>query len=247
VNAPAIPFSPPAILTADLPVEAVRLGLVIDDRAILRDIDLAIGRGEFVAVLGANGAGKSTLLKVIATLTKASRGELHLFGRTVTRESADLRARIGLVAHQSMLYRELTARENLRFFARLYGIARANDRVELLLDVIGLGNRGNDPIKSFSRGMVQRVAIARALLRDPELILADEPFDGLDAPSVATTQKLLEHLHQSGKTIVLVNHDISQSLELARRIIVLRSGSVLVDAAADKLNRASVLAEMGGM
>jgi len=247
VNAPAIPFSPQPILTADLPVKAVGLGLVIDDRAILRDIDLEIGRGEFIAILGANGAGKSTLLKVIATLTKVTQGELRLFGRTIARESADLRARIGLIAHQSMLYRELSARENLRFFARLYGIAKVNERVELLLDVIGLENRGNDPIKSFSRGMVQRVAIARALLHDPELILADEPFDGLDAPSVAATQELLAHLHQSGKTIVLVNHDISQSLELAKRIIVLRSGSIFVDGPADKLNRAIVLAEMGGM
>ncbi len=246
MNAPAIPFSQEAIATDDWPVKTTGLGLSIDDRPILRDIDLEIRRGEFVAVLGANGAGKSTLLKVIATLTRASTGELRLFGRTVTRESADLRARIGLIAHQSMLYRELTARENLRFFAKLYGIGKPTERVELLLDVIGLSNRGNDPIKSFSRGMVQRVAIARALLHDPELMLADEPFDGLDAPSVAATQGLLTHLHQSGKTIVLVNHDISQSLALAQRIVVLRDGSVAIDAPANELEKAHVLAEMGG-
>jgi heme exporter protein A len=146
-----------------------------------------------------------------------------------------------------MLYRELTARENLRFFARLYGIANPSERVELLLEVIGLAHRGNDPVKAFSRGMVQRVAIARALLHDPELILADEPFDGLDAPSVAATQELLAHLHRSGKTIVLVNHDIPQSLQLARRIVVLSGGRLLLDAAAQSIDTAQVLAEMGGV
>lgn len=229
------------------PIKTVGLGLVIDDRPILRDINLEIGPGEFVAILGANGAGKSTLLKIIATLTHASSGQLQLFGKSVTRESAELRSRIGLIAHQSMLYRELSARENLRFFARLYGIAKPAERVELLLEVIGLAHRGNDPLKAFSRGMVQRVAIARALLHDPELILADEPFDGLDAPSVAATQELLAHLQHSGKTIVLVNHDIPQSLQLAGRIVVLRGGCLILDAAAQSLETAQVLIEMGGI
>ncbi len=235
-----------AVIVAAAPIKTVGLGMAIDGRPILQDITLEIGRGEFAAVLGANGAGKSTLLKVIATLARSTEGTLELFGKTVGRDSAELRRRIGLIAHQSMLYRELTARENLLFFAKLYGIAEPVKRAELLLEVIGLSNRANDPVKSFSRGMVQRVAIARSLLHDPELILADEPFDGLDAPSVAATEQLLRHLHNSGKTILLVNHDISQSLQLASRAVVMRKGRIVIDAAAQSLNASQVLIEVSG-
>jgi heme exporter protein A len=228
------------------PVKLVGVSKAIDGRPILEDIDLEVRPGEFLAVLGANGAGKSTLLKVIATLTAASSGHLYLFGRRVTRDSAALRTKLGLIAHQSMLYRDLTARENLEFFARLYGIAKPTERADRLLNVIGLADRADEPIKAFSRGMVQRVAIARALVHDPELILADEPFDGLDAPSVAATEQLLAHLHQIGKTILLVNHDISQSLQIAGRVVVLRRGKIVIDDAAKNLNAAQVLAEVGG-
>lgn len=244
MNALAVPMSSHAASATAPCIHAIGLGLAIDERLILRDIDLSITPGEFVAVLGANGAGKSTLLKIVATLTHATHGELRLFGQSARRDSAALRARIGLIAHQSMLYRDLSARENLLFFAKLYGVNKPEQRVELLLDVIGLTHRGNDALKSFSRGMVQRVAIARALLHDPELILADEPFDGLDAPSLAGTEQLLQHLHRNGKTVLLVNHDIRQSLQLARRIIVLRRGCVTMDAAADSVEIKQVLAEM---
>jgi heme exporter protein A len=232
---------------AAAPVSAVGLNKIIDGRPILQDVNLEVGAGEFVAVLGANGAGKSTLLKVIATLTAASGGELRLFGRRVTRDSAALRARIGLIGHQSMLYRDLTARENLEFFGRLYGVSQPMERAARLLEVVGLADRADDAVKSFSRGMVQRVAIARALVHDPELMLADEPFDGLDAPSVAATEQLLTHLNGAGKTIVLVNHDIGQSLQLARRVVVLKQGRVSLDAAARTLDVAGVLAEVGAV
>ena len=232
--------------TTAAPIKLVGVSKAIDGRPILKDIDLEVRPGEYLAVLGANGAGKSTLLKIIATLTGVSSGHLHLFGRRVMRDSAALRAKIGLIAHQSMLYRDLTARENLEFFAKLYGIAKPAERADRLLNVVGLSDRADEPIKVFSRGMVQRVAIARALVHDPELILADEPFDGLDAPSVAATEQLLAHLHQIGKTIVLVNHDISQSLQIAGRVVVLRRGSVVIDAGAKSLNAAQILAEVGG-
>jgi heme exporter protein A len=227
-------------------IRAQGLSKSIDTRSILRDIDLDVRAGEYVAVLGANGAGKSTLLKILATLTPPTRGDLHLFGRPATADTRDLRARIGLVGHQSMLYRDLTARENLEFFGRLYGIADPTDRAARLLEVMGLLDRADDPVKSFSRGMTQRVAIARALVHDPELILADEPFDGLDAPSVAATEQLLGRLHQTGKTILLVNHDIAQSLRIAKRVVVLCRGRILTDAAPRLLNVVDLLSEVGG-
>src|SRR5688572_2018768 len=207
--------------TASLPVEAIGLGKVIDGRAVLADVNLRIGAGEYVVVIGANGAGKSTLLKILATLTPATSGRLVLFGAESGRELVAVRSRIGLVGHQSMLYRDLSARENLAFFGKLYGIENTTARAKRLLEVIGLLGRADEPVKNFSRGMTQRVAIARALMHDPELLLADEPFDGLDAPSVEATEQLLAHLHKAGKTIVLVNHDIGQSLRLAPRVVVL--------------------------
>jgi heme exporter protein A len=249
VNAVAIQLPKPSVRVAintPVTIRAQDLCKSIDTRSILQHVDLDVRAGEYVAVLGANGAGKSTLLKILATLSPATRGDLQLFGRPVNSDSRDLRARIGLIGHQSMLYRDLTARENIEFFGRIYGIPNPAQRAARLLEVMGLLDRADDPVKSFSRGMTQRVAIARALVHDPELILADEPFDGLDAPSVAATEDLLDRLHQTGKTIVLVNHDIAQTLRIARRVVVLSRGRILIDAPARSLDVAGVLAEVGG-
>jgi ABC-type multidrug transport system ATPase subunit len=225
-------------------VQTAALGKSIDERPILQDINLQIQPGRYVALLGANGAGKSTLLKILATLTPASEGQLLLFGQEVNHDAAELRSRIGLIGHQSMLYRDLTARENLEFFGQLYGIPDPPHRAESLLEAVGLLDRADDPIKAFSRGMTQRVAIARALIHSPELLLADEPFEGLDAPSARSLEELLTQLHQSGKTVILVNHDIHQSLRLVERVVVLRCGRVVIDDAAANLNGEAVLHEM---
>jgi heme exporter protein A len=155
-----------------------------------------------------------------------------------------LRQRIGLIGHQPMLYRDLSADENLSFFAKLYGIANPDAKVAQMLQVTGLGDRAGEPVRNFSRGMVQRVAIARALLHDPELLLADEPFDGLDAPSADSLERLLAELGETGKTIVLVNHDIEQSLRLADRAIVLRGGRVVVDQPTHRLYARELLSEV---
>ena len=225
-------------------VQAAGLGKRIDERPILRNLSFQVEAGQCVAVLGANGAGKSTLLRVLATLTSHDAGELLLFGRPVRREAASLRGRIGLIGHQAMLYRDLSARENLEFFGRLYGVAAVRDRAAELLATVGLSDRADDAVKSFSRGMTQRVAIARALMHDPQLILADEPFAGLDTPSSAALEKLLAMLHGQGRTILLVNHDIEQSLRIAQRVIVLRAGQMALDAPSQRLTAAAVVAEV---
>lgn len=227
-------------------VRTIALGKWIDERPILQDVNLEIHAGRYVALLGANGAGKSTLLRILATLMPASEGKLLLFGQEVGRDAADIRSRIGLIGHQSMLYRDLTARENLEFFGQLYGISDPFERAESLLEAVGLLDRADDPIKAFSRGMTQRVAIARALVHSPELLLADEPFEGLDAPSSRVLEELLAKLHQSGKTVILVNHDIPQSLRLVERAVVLRRGQVVIDDAAAKLDPEAVLRAMEG-
>jgi len=186
------------------------------------------------------------MLRIIATLTPPTSGELELFGEKLSRNAASLRSRIGFIGHQSMLYRDLSVRENLEFYARLYGICDVSRRVKQMLDMAGLTHRANDPIKAFSRGMAQRAAIARALLHDPDLLLADEPFSGLDAPSIDSLELLFSELNAAGKTIVLVNHDIEQTLRLAERAIILRGGRVVVDEATYRLYPREVLSEVSG-
>jgi heme exporter protein A len=235
------PIAPVALAPA---VELIGLSKSIDDRPILRELSLTIEAGQFVAVLGANGTGKTTLLKILSTLVPPSSGELLLFGERATGTSVSLRRRIGLIGHQSMLYRDLSARENLEFFGKLYAVNDPVDRARQMLDMIGLSPRANDPVKNFSRGMVQRVAIARALLPDPALLLADEPFDGLDAPSIESLQKLLTKLNDAGTTIVTVLHDIEQCLKLSGRAIVLRGGRVVLDQPSCRLFAREVLSEV---
>ena len=225
-------------------VTAWQLSKRIDDRLVLEDIQFALPAGKSVALLGANGAGKSTLLRILATLVPPTSGELWLFGRPVSRNGAAARARIGLIGHQSMLYRDLSARQNLEFFCRLYGIRKPRERAEVLLQSVGLIDRADDPIKTFSRGMTQRAAIARALVHDPDLLLADEPFDGLDAPSSGVLENLLQGLQSAGKTLILANHDIHQSLRLTDRTIILREGQIVIDEPSRDLSAAAVIAEM---
>jgi len=239
----AQPLSP-ATSIAPAAVECSGLGKTIDDRPILEQLDLSIPAGQFVALLGANGAGKSTLLKVISGLLAPSDGELRLFGQTLRQGGPALRRHIGLLGHQPMLYRDLSARENLVFFARLYDCADPARRAVDLLDAVGLSDRADDPIRDFSRGMTQRVSIARALVHNPQLILADEPFAGLDVPSTGAIETLLHELHASGKTILLVNHDVGQSLRLADRVIVLFAGRVALDRAASEVSESLVLAAL---
>lgn len=228
-------------------VRATALCKSIDGRPVLDDVHLSIPAGSFVALLGANGAGKSTLLKVLATLVPPTSGHLELFGRPAAatgRGAEQVRRSIGLIGHQSMLFRDLSARENLEFFGRLYGIPDPRGRAEGLLGAVGLLDRADDPVRNYSRDMAQRVAIARALVHDPQLLLADEPFDGLDAPSAATLEQLLADLHAAGKTLILANHDIAQSLRLAQRAVVLREGRVNIDKTSTSIDAADVLAAM---
>jgi heme exporter protein A len=228
----------------EIVVQALDLGKQIDGRAVLQEVSLEVLAGRFVVVIGANGAGKSTLLKILATLMRPNSGELRLFGQLVRGDASPLRARIGLISHQSMLYRELSARENLVFFGRLYGVREPRRRALDLLEMVGLADRADDAVKTFSRGMTQRAAIARALVHEPDLLLADEPFAGLDVPSVERLQEILARLQAGGKTIFLAHHDVDQSLRMAQQAIVLRQGRVVVDRCTRQLDTATVLREM---
>ena len=200
------------------------------DRTVLSGLSLRLGEGQTLTVFGANGAGKTTLLRVLATLLRPHAGDVRVLGAWLPGDAWKVRGRVGLLGHEPLLYPRLSARENLRLHARLHGLALA--RIEEVLDAVGVRERGDDPVDELSRGMVQRVAAARAVLHDPELILPDEPRAGLDPAAAARLEPLVGR--SSGRTRVLVTHDVERGLEEADLAIGLRGGRarVCMDAAA---------------
>ena len=188
-------------------IELKRLSREFGERVVLAGVSLRVDRGETLAVAGPNGAGKTTLLRILAGLLRPTAGLARVLGAELPREAWSLRGRVGWLGDEPLLYRDLSARENLRFAARLHGVPpeAAADRIEELLDAVGLAGRGNEPVRHFSSGMLQRTAICRALLHDPELLLLDEPMSHLDTEARETVSPLItasEH-----RTRVIVSHD----------------------------------------
>jgi heme exporter protein A len=188
--------------------------------AAVDGIDLSLPAGAFLTIFGPNGAGKTSLLRMLAGGLRPTRGEVLLAGERLEPGSPHGRERIGVLSHQTYLYGHLTARENLRFYGRLYGLSGLEDRVDARLDQVGLKARADDRIDGFSRGMRQRIGLARTLLHDPELVLLDEPYTGLDAHAAAVLRGVLEALHDGRRTVVLVTHNLSQGLEIADRAAI---------------------------
>jgi heme ABC exporter ATP-binding subunit CcmA len=196
----------------------------------LRKVSLVIAPGDCVVLAGRNGSGKTTLLRIAAGLVRPSRGTFEVFSSDRSGESRDGAAiRPGFVAHAAMVYDELSAEENLLLFARLQGTPNAKARVEALLHEVGLAERRSSLVRTFSRGMRQRVAIAAALLREPRLLLLDEPATGLDPQGVAWLAETLRRLRDSGCTIVMSLHGESEISSLGTRAIRLDAGAVVAD------------------
>lgn len=196
-------------------------------RKALSQINFTCEAGEIVGLLGPNGAGKSTLLNVLATLVSASRGEITYGDQPSGDPGAGIRATIGMLGHDLFLYPELTARENLAFFAHLYGIRDVAGTVASALAQANLSDRADDFVSSFSRGMRQRVALERALLHGPKLILLDEPFTGLDQASTAALVARLRDRQKAGCLIVLATHDLDVAEGLLSRAIFLKDGRMV--------------------
>ncbi len=193
-------------------------------RRALARVSLECRSGEVLGLLGPNGAGKSTLLAILATILAASSGEVRYGTSTAKEAGAGLRSRLGFLSHDLHLYPELTARENLQFFARLYGLPAVGACVADALARAGLAARGDDLVAGFSRGMRQRLALERALLHQPRLVLLDEPFTGLDDTSVAALVERLRELRNSGRIIVVVTHDLDVAEQLLDKVAVLEDG-----------------------
>ena len=213
-------------------------------RRALANISLTAGAGDIVGLLGPNGAGKSTLITMLATLATPSKGEIRYGDATASRLGPALRTRIGLLAHELHLYPELSARQNLRFFAELYGLdARAP--VDEALESAGLADRGDEPVSTFSRGMRQRLALERSLLHAPRLVLLDEPFTGLDDRAVGLISDRLRRLAAAGAIVLLATHDLDLADGLVTRVALIRDGRLLLDEAAAPGLRARYRARIG--
>ena len=212
-------------------VDVVDLGRHYGRRKALSQVSFSVQAGDLVGLLGPNGAGKSTLLGVLATLISPSAGRVEYGGRPVSAGGAALRSRIGMLGHDLFLYPELTARENLRFFADLYAVSDAAARVAAALQHAGLEARADDGVAGFSRGMRQRLALERALLHDPRLLLLDEPFTGLDQASAAALVARLRDRQQHGCLILVATHDLDVADGLFSRELFLRNGRLVTPAA----------------
>ena len=194
------------------------------DFPALRDVRLNIEPGSTVALLGRNGAGKTTLLRIIAGLSKASEGSVHIQGSSV-REQAT-RRRIGVLGHGISLYDELSATENLVLFANLYGLDDPEKTALAWLERTGLDRVRDGRVREFSRGMRQRLAVARAFMHEPEVLLLDEPFTALDDRAITVLQSLLAAAHASGRTIILSTHQLREALEVATHVALIQRGQL---------------------
>ena len=221
-------------------IEVRELVKVYDILPVLRKLDLTVERGEFVALLGPNGSGKSTLLRLLCGLSQPTSGTILIGGWQLPGEAAAVRAQIGVVSHQSLLYENLTARENLRFYGQLYNLSGVDVRINTLLEQVGLAKRGDSLVRTFSRGMQQRLSIARALLHDPDVLLLDEPYTGLDVDAALILDELLRQAHGAGRTIIMTTHQLDRAAELASRIVILARGVVGHDSPAGQVDAVSL-------
>ncbi len=209
----------------------------------LRGIDLEIKPGEFATIVGPNGAGKTTLLRILATLSRPTDGHVSIAGHALPKGADDARRQIGLLSHQPLLYGDLTAEENLRFFGRMYDVPNLEARIIEQLDRVDLLDRKDDRARTFSRGMQQRLAIARALLHDPSVVLLDEPFTGLDPHASDRLEELLHTLNNGRRTVVMTIHDLERGWAMCNRALVLARGKIVYEARTNEVDVATFRSE----
>ncbi len=204
----------------------------------LRGINLEIPTGTFLSIFGPNGAGKTTFIRILSTLSRPSTGEIYFDDKNLRDHAESFRQRIGVIGHSTFLYDELTAFENLQFYAKLYSLPDARKRIQQALEEVGLLARADDFVRTFSRGMQQRLSIARAMLHQPDILLLDEPFTGLDQHASSMLKHWLAELKSEKRTILLVTHDLTHGLELADQVAIFVRGKVAYFESADHVDEA---------
>jgi len=220
------------VSAAERMIEVRKLTKTFGLNPVLRGLDLDVPRGQFLTLLGPNGSGKTTLLRILAALARPTSGTVRIGGWDLPAEAEFVRAQLGVVSHQPLLYDTLTAEENLLFFARLYHLPPESrrERVAEMLERVGLARRARDVVQTYSRGMLQRLAIARAILHNPAILLLDEPYTGLDQDAAAVLDDLLRQVATEGRTVIMTTHDLRRGHALADRIAILSRGRIAFDA-----------------
>lgn len=223
-------------------IEVHRLVKRFGPKMVLRNLEFQAAEGEFVALLGPNGAGKTTFLRILASLSRPTMGVVRIAGFGLPQEAAAVRRRLGVVSHMPLLYGDLTAEENLAFFGRMYGVDPLAERIDGVLEIIGLSARRRDLVRTFSRGMQQRLAIGRAVLHGPDVLLLDEPHTGLDQDACEMLDAVLRQVAARGRTVVMTSHDLARAADLAGRFDVLSRGKIQTSIAASQLPKDGLLA-----
>ena len=211
-------------------------------KTVLRGLDFQVEQGEFVALLGPNGAGKTTFLRILSSLSRPTLGDVRIAGYHLPAQAGAVRRKLGVVSHLPLLYGDLTAEENLRFYARMYGVERYEQRAAEVLDLVGLTVRRRDLVRTFSRGIQQRLAIGRAVLHDPEVMLFDEPHTGLDQDACVMLDRVLRDVAARGRTVVMTSHDLARVADLASRFDVLSRGVIAASVQRAEINPNDLLA-----
>ena len=221
-------------------IEVKELRKAFGRTPVLRDLDLSVRWGEVLTILGPNGSGKTTLIKILATLTKPDTGEVQVAGLDLTRAGKVVRRIIGVVTHDTLLYDDLTGRENLKFFARMFGLDRTEERIAAAADRMGVSARIHQRISTLSHGMRKRVSIARALLHDPLILLMDEPESGLDQEALGMLEDVVHDRTNPLRTVVITTHNLERGLALGHRMAILAHGKIAYQESLDSVGTAAV-------
>jgi len=211
-------------------------------KTVLKGMDFEVEEGEFVGLLGPNGAGKTTFLRILSSLSRPSLGDVRIAGYRLPHQATAVRRRLGVLSHQPLLYGDLTAEENLRFYGKMYAVENPDSRIDEVLQLVDLSHRRNDLLRTYSRGMQQRLAIARSVIHDPDILLLDEPYTGLDQDACAMLDEVLQEIAVQGRTIVMTSHDLARVADLASRFDVLSRGKIASSAGREDIPKDGLLA-----
>ena len=210
-------------------------------KTILKGLEFDAQPGEFIGLLGPNGAGKTTFLRILSSLSRPNLGLVKVAGYRLPQQAAQVRRKLGVLSHQPLLYGDLTADENLRYYGKMYSVENFAAREAEVLALVDLSKRRDDLVRTFSRGMQQRLSIARAVLHDPEILLLDEPYTGLDQDASEMLDGVLKQIASQGRTVVMTSHDLARSAELGTRFDVLSYGKIVSSAASDEIPQDGLL------
>ena len=220
-------MTPETSAASDFSVEVEGVTKAFGPRMALKGVDLRLKKGEFLTIFGPNGAGKTTLIKMVATLTQPTAGKIRIGGLDARKQPSDVRRLIGVVSHDSMLYGNLTAYENLEFFGKMFDVPNLKEKVSSLLSQVGLSANRDQRVATFSHGMQKRLSIARAFVHDPPLLLLDEPETGLDQQGIAMLMGTLQALGAGQRTILMTTHSLERGLRSCSRVAILAHGRIV--------------------